>query len=100
RAVGPPDPGEEDAEVVADLGDRADGAPRVPAAGLLLDRDRGAQAVDPIDLGLGHLAEELAGVAGEALDVPALAFGVQGGEGQVARTRAADSCEASQLSAR
>ena len=76
------DPGEEDAEVVVDLGDRPDGAPGVPAAGLLLDRDRGAQAVDPVDLGLGHLAEELAGVAGEALDVPPLPLGVEGVEGQ------------------
>ena len=35
------DPGEEHAEIVVDLGDRADRRAGVPAAGLLLDRDRG-----------------------------------------------------------
>ena len=88
RAVPLADPGEQDAEVVVDLGDRADGAARVPAAGLLLDRDRRAEPVDPVDLGLGHLAEELAGVAGEALDVPPLPLGVQRVERQRALARA------------
>ena len=90
------DPGEQHPEVVVDLGDRADGGPRVAAAGLLLDRDRRAEAVDPVDLGLGHLAEELPGVARQALDVAALALGIEGVERQGALARARDAGEADQ----
>ena len=99
RAVPLADAGEQDAEVVVDLGDRADGRPRVAArrssAG---SRSRG-EAVDVVDLGLGHLAEELAGVAGEALDVPPLPLGVERVEGERALARAADAGEADQLAA-
>ena len=41
RAVALAHAGEEDAQVVVDLGDGPDGRTRVPTAGLLLDRDRG-----------------------------------------------------------
>ncbi|MBV8558194.1 MAG: MGMT family protein [Planctomycetaceae bacterium] len=94
------DPGEEDAEVVVDLGDRPDGAPGVPPAGLLLDRDRGAEPVKPVDLGLGHLAEELAGVAREALDVAPLPLGIECVEGQRALPRARDAGKTDQRAAR
>ena len=49
----------------------------------------GAEPVDPVDLGLGHLAEELPGVAGKALDVPPLPLGIQRVERQRALARAA-----------
>ncbi len=75
-AVGPAGAGEEQAQVVVDLGDGADGGARVAAGALLVDGDSGAQAFDVIDVRLLHLAEELAGVGGEGLDVAALAFGV------------------------
>ena len=50
RAVLPPDSGEHDAQVVVNLRDCPDGAPRVPPAGLLLDRDSRAQPGDQIDV--------------------------------------------------
>ena len=100
RAMPLPDPGEEHAEIVVDLGDRADRRPRVAAAGLLLDRDRRAQPVDPVDLGLGHLAQELAGVAREALDVPPLPLGIERVKRQRALARARDAGQADQLAPR
>ena len=59
------DAGEKNAQVVVDLGDGSDGAAGVPTAGFLLDRDRGRQPGEEVDLGLGHLPEELAGVTGK-----------------------------------
>ena len=82
RAVGLADPGEQQAQVVVDLGDRRHGGARVAAGRLLVDRDRRRQALDVVDVRLVHLAEELAGVGREALDVPALPLGVEGVEGQ------------------
>ena len=57
--------------------------------GLLLDGDGGGEAVDGVDVGALHLVEELAGVGGEGFDVAALAFGVDGieGEGGSCRSR-------------
>ena len=80
---------EEQAQVVVDLRDGTDRRARVAAGGLLVDGDRGAQAVDTVEVGLVHLAEELARVAREALDVAALALRVDRVEGQarLARTR-------------
>ena len=70
------DPRPEQAQVVVDLGHRPDRGPRVARGGLLVDRDRRRQALDRVDVGLVHLAEELAGVRGQRLDVAALALGV------------------------
>ena len=70
------EPGEQDAEVVVDFGDGADGRPRRVAGVALFDGDRGRQAVDVVDLRLLHLADELPGVRAEAFDVSPLAFGV------------------------
>jgi hypothetical protein len=75
-------------QVVVDLGDRADRRPRVARGGLLVDRDRRRQALDEVDVGLVHLAEELAGVRRQRLDVPPLALGEDGVEGQAGLARA------------
>ena len=56
------DAGVQQAQVVVDLGDRADGGPRVAAGRLLVDRDGGRQPLDDVDVGLVHLPEELPGV--------------------------------------
>ncbi len=48
----------------------------------LLDGDGGAEAVDGVDFGPFHLIEELSRVGGERFDVAALAFGVDGVEGE------------------
>ena len=82
------DPGEQQPEVVVDLGHRAHRRARVAAGALLVDRDRRAQAVDLVDVRLLHLAEELAGVGRQALDVAALALGIDRVEGEAALARA------------
>ncbi len=79
-AVRTADPGVEQAQVVVDLGDRADGRARVARGGLLVDRDRRRQTLDEVDVRLVHLAEELPGVRRERLDVAALALGEDGVE--------------------
>ena len=82
---------EEQAEVVVDLGDRADGGARVVAGALLLDGDRGGEPLDRVDVGLLHEPEELPGVGGERLDVAALPFGVDRVEGERALAGAGES---------
>ena len=81
-AVGRADGGVEQAEVVVDLGDGADGGAGAAAGGLLLDGDGGREALDGVDVGPLDLVEELARVGGEGFDVAALAFGVDGVEGE------------------
>ena len=68
--------------MVVDLGDGADRRARVARRALLVDRDGRRQAVDLVDVRLLHLAEELAGVGAQALDVAALALGVDRVEGE------------------
>ena len=74
--------GPQQAHVVVDLGDGAHGGARVLAGGLLVDGDRRRQALDEVDVGLVHLAQELPGVGGERFDVAALALGEDGVEGE------------------
>ena len=81
-AVGVPDAGVEQSEVVVDLGDGPHRRTRVARGRLLVDGDGRGQALDEVDVGLVHLPEELAGVGREGLDVTALSLGVDGVEGQ------------------
>ena len=78
----------EHAQVVVDLGDGAHRGARVAAGRLLLDGDGGGQAADGVVERLVHLPEELPGVGGQALDVAALALGVERVEGQATTSRA------------
>ena len=89
RAVGNADGAVDDAEVVVDFRDGADGGARGARGGLLLDGDGGREAFDHVDVGALHLVEELAGVGRERFDVTALALGIDGveGEGGLARSR-------------
>ena len=82
RAVRPPDARVEQAQVVVDLGDRADGRARVARGRLLVDRDRRREPVDRIDVRLLHHLQELARVGRERFDVAALALGVDRVEGK------------------
>ena len=75
RAVRSPRAGEQEPEVVVDLGDGADGRPRVAVGRLLVDRHGRRQALDEVDVGLVHLAEELPRIGRQRLDVAALALG-------------------------
>src|SRR4029079_10542637 len=65
-----------------DLRDGADGRARVARRRLLVDRDRRAEAVDRVDVGLLHHLQELAGIRTQRLDVAALALGVDRVEGK------------------
>ncbi len=87
-AVGRPGAREKQAQVVVDLGHRADGGARVVARRLLLDRDGGRKALDQVDVGLFHQLQELARVGRERLDVAALALGIERVEGERALARA------------
>ena len=100
RAVALADAGVEHAQVVVNLGDGADGRARVAAGGLLLDADGRRQAAEVVDVGLRQLAEELAGVARQRLDVAPLALGVERVEGQRDFAGAADAGEDDELVAR
>ncbi len=82
RAVRAADARVEQAQVVVDLGHRADRRARVPRGRLLVDRDRGAEAVDRVDVRLLHHLQELARVGGQRLDVAALPLGVDRVEGK------------------
>ena len=81
-AVRVADPRVQHAEVVVDLGDGADGGARVPAGGLLVDRDGRREPLDEVDVGLLHLPQELPGVRRQRLHVPPLALGVDRVEGE------------------
>jgi hypothetical protein len=50
-----------------------------------------------VDVGLGHLPQELPGKRGQAFDVPPLALGKQGVEGERAFAAAGDARQANQL---
>ena len=94
RAVRPADPRVEQAQVVVDLGDRADGRTRVARRRLLVDRDRGAQPVDRVDVRLLHHLQELPRVRGERLDVAPLPLGVDRVEGEARLTGAREAGDA------
>ena len=85
------DGGVEHAQIVVNFGDGSDGGTRAAVGGFLLDGNGGAEAVDGIDFGPLHLIEELARVGRERFDVAALAFGVDGVEGERGFPGAAES---------
>ena len=87
-AVRMADAGVEQAQVVVDLGHGAHGGARVARGGLLVDGDGRRQTLDGVDVRLVHLPQELAGVGGQALDIAALALGIDGVEGEARLARA------------
>jgi hypothetical protein len=82
RAVRHADGGEEQPQVVVDLGHRAHRRARILGHRFLLDRDRRRQAFDRVDVGLLDLRQELPGVGRERLDVAPLPLGEEGVEGE------------------
>ena len=99
-AVGLADAGVEQAQIVVDFGDGAHGGARVAPRPLLVDGDGRAEALDLVDVGLFHQAQELARIGGERLDITALAFGVDRVERQAALAAAAEAGDHHQLVAR
>jgi hypothetical protein len=89
--------GVQNAQVIVDLGDGADGGPWIAGGGLLIDRDRGRQALDEVDVRLLHLSEKLSGIGGQRLHVSPLALGVDGVEGERAFAGAGEAREHDEL---
>ena len=88
------------AQVIVDLGDRADGRARIVRGRFLLDRDRGRQALDRIDVRLFHHRQELPRIGRQRLDIAALAFGIDRVEGERGFSRARQAGEHDQPVAR
>ena len=88
RAARDPGAREEHAQVVVDFRDGANGGARIMRGGLLLDRDRGREALDAIDVGLVHHREKLTRIGGERFDITPLPFRIQGIEGKRGLARA------------
>ena len=66
-----------DAQVVVDFGDGADGRTGRARGGFLLNGNRGRKAFDRVDFRALHLVEELPRVGGKRFDIAALALGVK-----------------------
>lgn len=72
----------EEFQVVGDFGDSADGAAGGADWVGLAEGDGGWDAFDAVDAGAIHTLEKLAGVGAKSFRVAALAFGVEGIEGE------------------
>ncbi len=100
RRIGHADARPQQAHVVVDLGDGADGRARVLRGGLLLDGDGRRQAVDLVDVRLLHHLEELPRIGGQRLHITPLALGIDGVEGERGLARAGQAGEHDQFVAR
>ena len=74
RAVSDPRTRVQQTQVVVNLSNRANRGTRVARCRLLVNRDRGRQTLDEIDVGFVHLTEELARVRRQRLHVSTLAL--------------------------
>ena len=99
-AVDHSDAGVQEPQVVVNLGDGADGRAGIARAPPLVNGDGRGEPLDLVHVRLLHLAEELARVGGEALDVPSLPLGVDGVEGQGGLARPRDAGDDHHLVAR
>ena len=82
RTVGHTDRRVEQAQVVIDFCNGADGGSRAAAGGLLFDGDCGAEPFNGIDIRALDLVKELAGVCRKSFDIAPLTFGVDGVKGK------------------
>ncbi len=90
-AMGPADPGEEQPQIIVNLGDGAYRRPGIVAGGLLFDGDGRRESFDQVDVRLVHALQKLSGVCGQRLHIPTLPFGIEciEGQGGFSRTRQA-----------
>ena len=65
----------QDAQIVVNLRDRRHCRARIVGAGFLIDGNSRRETGYLIDIGLGHLVQELSRVRRKALDISALSFG-------------------------
>ena len=82
RAAGRARPGVQQAQVIVDFRDRADGGARIVRGGLLLDRDCRRQPLDGVDVRLLHHRQELPRVSRQRFHIAPLTLGVDGVEGE------------------
>ena len=71
------DPRPQHAQVIVDLGDRAHGTAPAGYGVALFDGDGRADAVDPVDIGLGQAGQKLPRVSRQGFDITALAFRIK-----------------------
>ena len=90
RAMKIGDLGEEDAQVVEDVGGGGHDGAGILVRPLLAEGDGRRQVLDAVDVGFLHLVQELADVGGDRLDVADVPFRVQGVECQGRLAGAAD----------
>ena len=88
-AMGLTDRGKQQAQVIVDLRDRADGRTGAARYRLLLDGNRRRKTINRINIGFFQLIEKLTSVRRKRFDIAPLAFGVDGikREGRLARAR-------------
>ena len=68
--------GEEQAQVVVDFSGRADGRTRIAGVDFLFDCHGGGQSLDIVTFWFCHLAEELACIRRQALDIAPAPLGI------------------------
>ena len=78
----------DDAKIIVNFRDGADGGARRARSSFLLDGDRRRKPFDDVDFGALHLVEKLARVGGKRLNVAALALCVNGVESERGFSRA------------
>ncbi|OQB35084.1 MAG: hypothetical protein BWY09_02439 [Candidatus Hydrogenedentes bacterium ADurb.Bin179] len=88
-AVGDTCPGKEQAQIIINFGDRADGGTGIAVRCLLLDGNGRTQSLDILHIGLVHLVQELARIGRQALHVTTLSLGINGIESKAGLTRTA-----------
>ena len=86
--------------VIVNLGDGADGGARVAARRLLLDGNGRRKPVDQVHIGLLHHLQKLPRIGRQALDIAALALGVDRVEGEARLARARQARDDHELLAR
>ena len=78
---------EKKAQVIVDFRNSTNRRSGVFARGFLIDGNRWGKAVDGVEVGLAHLTQKLARIAGKTLHIATLTFCINGVEGQGAFTR-------------
>ena len=100
RAARSADARKQQAQVVVDFGDGADRRTRIVRGRLLLDRDRGRQALDGVHIRLFHHRQKLPRIGRQRFDIAPLPFGIDGVEGERRLARARQARENDQPVAR